>query len=92
MRVTNAREALTGLREPVWPSGKVRRHAWQVDDVGYYVRFPASAALCLQKVNDNKNNNMLCSSRWEIKAVVRSHNEEHTSVILSRETYAHTHS
>ena len=29
------------------------------------------------------NNNTLYSSQWEIKAVVRSHNEEHISVILS---------
>ena len=36
-------------------------------------------------------NNMFYSSHEEIKAVVRSHNEEHISVILSHETHAHTH-
>ena len=39
----------------------------------------------------NNNNNTLYSSQREIKAVVRSHNEEHISVILSHETHAHTH-
>ena len=29
------------------------------------------------------NNNILYSSQWEIKAVIRSHNEEHISVIVS---------
>ena len=29
------------------------------------------------------NNNILYSSQREIKAVVRSHNEEHTTIILS---------
>ena len=29
------------------------------------------------------NNNILYSSQREIKAVVRSHNEEHTAIILS---------
>ena len=37
------------------------------------------------------NNNILYSSHEEIKAVIRSHNEEHISVILSHETHAHTH-
>ena len=41
---------------------------------------------------DNNSNNILYSSQREIKAVVRSHNDEHVSVILSRETHAHTHS
>ena len=31
----------------------------------------------------NKNNNILYSSQREIKAVVRSHNEEYISIILS---------
>ena len=35
---------------------------------------------------------MLYSFEREIKAVVRSHNEEHISIILSHETHAHTHS
>ena len=35
---------------------------------------------------------ILYSSQQEIKAVVRSHNEEHISIILSHETHAHTHS
>ena len=43
-------------------------------------------------INNYNNNNILYSSQWEIKAVVRSHNEEHISVILSHETHAHTHS
>ena len=30
----------------------------------------------------SNNNNMLYSSQWEIKAVIRSHNKEHISVIL----------
>ena len=42
--------------------------------------------------NSNNNNNILYSSQREIKAVVRPHNEEHISVILSHETHAHTHS
>ena len=42
--------------------------------------------------NNNNNNNILYSSQREIKAVVRSHNEEHISIILSHETHAHTHS
>ena len=33
--------------------------------------------------NNNNNNNILYSSQREIKAVVRSHNEEHTAIILS---------
>ena len=37
------------------------------------------------------NNNILYSSQREIKAVVRSHNEEHISVIQSHETPAHIH-
>ena len=40
----------------------------------------------------DNNNNILYSSQREIKAVVRSHNEEHLSIILSHETHAHTHS
>ena len=83
VRIMNAGEALTSLREPVWPSGKCKALCWQVDDVGYCVRFPASAVLCLQKLT-------ICFilSQREIKAVVRSHNEEHMSVILSPETHA----
>ena len=42
--------------------------------------------------NNNNNNNVLYSAQREIKAVVRSHNEEHISIILSHETHAHTHS
>ena len=34
----------------------------------------------------NNNNNILYSSQWEIKAVVRSHNKEHIS--LSHETHS----
>jgi len=37
--------------------------------------------------NDN-NNNILYSSQQEIKAVVRSHNEEHISISLSHETHS----
>ena len=37
------------------------------------------------------NNNILYSSQREIKAFVRSHNEEHISIILNHETHAHTH-
>ena len=33
--------------------------------------------------NNNNNNNILYSSQREIKAFVRSHNEEHISIILS---------
>jgi len=44
-------------------------------------------------INNNSNNkNNLHSPQREIKAVVRSHNEEHISIILSHETHAHTHS
>ena len=38
------------------------------------------------------HNNILPSSQQEIKAVIRSHNEEHISICLSHETHAHTHS
>ena len=38
------------------------------------------------------NKNIPYLSQREIKAVVRSHNEEHISIILSHETLAHTHS
>ena len=41
--------------------------------------------------NNNNNNNILYLSLREIKAVVRSHNEKHISVILSHEPHAHTH-
>ena len=37
------------------------------------------------------NNNILDSSQRDIKAVVRSHNEEHISIILSHETHSHIH-
>ena len=40
----------------------------------------------------NNSNNILYSSQREIKAVVRSHNEEHVSIIQSHETHAHTRS
>jgi len=46
-------------------------------------------------VDDNNNynsNTMLYSYQQEIKAVVRSHNEEYIPIILSHETHAHTHS
>ena len=39
---------------------------------------------------NNDNNNILYSSQREIKAVVRWHNEERISVILSHETHAYT--
>ena len=39
-------------------------------------------------INNNNNNNRLYSSQREIKAVVRSHNEEHISIILNRELHA----
>ena len=42
-----------------------------------------------QKHNNNNNNNILYLSQREIKAVVRSHNKEHISIILSHETHAH---
>ena len=42
--------------------------------------------------NNNNNNYNLYSSKREIKAVVRLHNEEHISIILSHETDTHTHS
>ena len=38
------------------------------------------------------NNNILYSSQREIKAVIRSHNKEHISIILSHETHQHTQS
>ena len=34
---------------------------------------------------------LVYSSQWEIKAVVRSYNEEHISIILSHETHTHMH-
>ena len=43
-------------------------------------------------VSNNNSNNILYSSQREIKAVVRSINEEHISIILGHETHAHTHS
>ena len=48
--------------------------------------------VCLFVCLFNNNNNILYSSQREIKAVVRSNNEEHISIILSHETHAHTHS
>ena len=42
--------------------------------------------------NSKNNHNILHSSQWEIKVVVRPHNEEHISIILSREPHAYTHS
>ena len=36
------------------------------------------------------NNDILYSSQREFKAVVRSHNEEHISIILSQETRTYT--
>ena len=45
-----------------------------------------------QTNNNNNNNSILYLSQQEIKAVVRSHNEEHLSIILSHKTHAHTHS
>ena len=45
----------------------------------------------LSDPNQDNNNNILYSFQLEIKAVVRSHNEEHVSIILSHETHAHTH-
>ena len=42
------------------------------------------------KHKSKNNNNILYSSQREIKAVVRSHNEEHMSIILSHETHTHT--
>ena len=43
-------------------------------------------------VFNNNKNNILYSSLREIKAVVRSDNEGHISIILSHQTHAHTHS
>ena len=40
--------------------------------------------------NGNNINNILYSSQQEIKAVIQSHNEEHISIILSRETHTYT--
>ena len=37
------------------------------------------------------DNNILYSSQWEIKALIRSHNEKHISVILNHEPHAHMH-
>ena len=39
---------------------------------------------------NNNNNSILYSSQREIKAVIRSHNEEHISIILSHETRTYT--
>ena len=47
------------------------------------------SSLVLRRSNSN---NILYSSQREIKAVVRSHNEERISIILSHEPHAHTHS
>ena len=54
----------------------------------YYYYYPTK----LINHFNNNNNNILYSSQQEIKDVVRSHNEEHISIILSHETHAHTHS
>ena len=43
-----------------------------------------------QTPGEDNNNDILYSSQREIKAVVRSHNEERISVILSRETRMYT--
>ena len=49
------------------------------DDTGWHGEAPL--------VNNNNNyNHILYSPQREIKAVVRSHNEEHSSIIRSHET------
>ena len=62
----------------------------------FYMFFGCCSARRLNSLEitkcNNNNNNILYSSMREIKAVVRSYNEEHISVILSHETHAHTHS
>ena len=45
----------------------------------------------LPELHNNNSNNILYSSQQEIKAVVRSHNEEHI-ISISYETHTHTHS
>ena len=47
-------------------------------------------AVCYLVPRRLNNNNILYSSLREIKAVVRSHNEEHISIILNHETLSHT--
>ena len=59
--------------------------------------FGEVAGVCLKLVLWSKdwilnNNNIFYSFQQEIKDVVRSHNEEHISIILSHETHAHIHS
>ena len=39
---------------------------------------------------EGNNNNIFYSSQRETKAVVRSHNEEHISIIVSHEPHAYT--
>ena len=41
------------------------------------------ACLCVSACVHNNSNNILYPSLWEIKAVVRLHNKEHISIILS---------
>ena len=50
--------------------------------------FPEPAPKGFSAGNNNNSNNILYSSQQEIKAIDRSHNEEHISIILSHETHA----
>ena len=69
-------------------------HAGERSAFFWVRRFEKSSFLnqVFVSIDLTNNNNILYSSQREIKAVVRSHNEEHISIILSHETHAHTHS
>ena len=83
------------------PEDKGSKETWETtslfDDVIYVIAvFEVGGRTTLHYaatllIEDNKNNTLYSSQR-EIKAIVRSHNEEHISVILNHEPHAHTHS
>ena len=77
-------------RRGSWLWSLIRGKAKQVG--GLAAGNAGSATFPEGKRRFNNNNDILYSSQWETEAVVRSHNEEHISIILNHETHAHKHS
>ena len=57
--------------------------AWTISEQSEWYGGRGRSACVITREDNNNNNNMLYSSQREIKAVARSHNEEHISIILS---------
>ena len=91
---TGQRQAVSSLVDSLFVSCLVGSLRVSCVLVSLSVSCLFSLSLCHVRwtISDCHVNNILYSSQREIKAVVRSHNEEHVSVILSHETHAHTHS